>query len=173
MLVSTLSVQLERLRNINSRNELSAVLSELVKQMSGKEAKELVYLLQCRVAPKFVPIEFNLADKQLIKFFSEFLKNPKFDEEYLKYGDMGDTVYYLLKNTSKESNYNISELYSDLLTLANTTGKDSVKTKVNILKGIFDKSDRLSSKYIARILSGNLRLGFSDKTILDALSIYL
>jgi DNA ligase-1 len=173
MLVSTLSVQLERLRNINSRNELSAVLSELVKLMSGKEAKELVYLLQCRVAPKFVPIEFNLADKQLIKFFSEFLKVPQFDEEYLKYGDMGDTVYYLLKNTSKESNYNISELYADLLTLANTTGKDSVKIKANLLKGIFDRSDRLSSKYIARILSGNLRLGFSDKTILDALSIYL
>lgn len=173
MQVSTLSVQLERLRNISSRNELSAVLSELVKQMSPKEAKEMIYMLQCRIAPKFVPIEFNLADKQLIKFFSEFLKVPQFDEEYLKYGDMGDTVYYLLKNTSKESNYTISELYSDILALANTTGKDSVKIKASLLKGIFDKSDRLSSKYIARILSGNLRLGFSDKTILDALSIYL
>ena len=31
--------------------------------------------------------------------------------------------------------------------------------------------DQLSAKFVARIVLGRLRLGFSDKTILDALSV--
>lgn len=173
--IKTLSVHLDNMGNVNSRNVISALLSELVKQINVNEAKNLIYILQCRVAPKFVPLEFNIAEKQLISFFSNYLSDMSFYDTYLELGDMGDAVYKVMeeKLNKKNEKYEINQLYKDLLLLANIKGKESVKLKGAQLKKIFDKLDPLSSKYIARLLSGNLRLGFSDKTILDALSIYI
>ena len=54
--------------------------------------------------------------------------------------------------------------------MAQDEGGGSVERKIEKMAEIISKLDPLSAKYVVRIPLGRLRLGFSDKTILDALS---
>ena len=64
----------------------------------------------------------------------------------------------------------INEAFEILLEIALDSGENSQERKIektaNLLRGL----DPLSAKYAIRIILGNLRLGFSDRTVLDALS---
>jgi DNA ligase-1 len=64
----------------------------------------------------------------------------------------------------------VSQIYAQLLTLARDSGQGSQERKVSALAQLLTQVDPLSAKYLARIPVGKLRLGFSDMTIIDALS---
>ena len=50
------------------------------------------------------------------------------------------------------------------------TGKDSQKRKLSLLTSLLSSLTAVGAKYCVRIILGKLRLGFSDRTILDSLS---
>ena len=58
-----LSDYLEKLANISSRNEMVGILSKLLALADTDEVEGMMYLLQGRVAPIYVPLEFGMADK--------------------------------------------------------------------------------------------------------------
>jgi DNA ligase-1 len=64
----------------------------------------------------------------------------------------------------------ISQVYERLYKLAIDAGEGSVERKINKLAELLDDLDAQSAKYVVRIPLGRLRLGFSNVTILDALS---
>ncbi|OGM08488.1 hypothetical protein A2159_02680, partial [Candidatus Woesebacteria bacterium RBG_13_34_9] len=68
------------------------------------------------------------------------------------------------------SNLSVNDIYEKLLAIAQDSGEGSQERKVYQMAKILYKLDPLSSKFVARIPVGRLRLGFSDKTVLDALS---
>ncbi|RLE45662.1 DNA ligase [Candidatus Woesearchaeota archaeon] len=55
--------------------------------------------------------------------------------------------------------------------IAAASGIGSQEVKINILSELLKKATKLEARYIARIVSGRIRLGLGDKTILDSLSI--
>jgi DNA ligase-1 len=59
------------------------------------------------------------------------------------------------------------------LEITGFSGEGSVEKKITRLAGLLASLDQLSNRFVARIPVGRLRLGFSDMTVLDALSFML
>lgn len=67
----------------------------------------------------------------------------------------------------------VKSVFSSLHTLTQLTGEGSQEEKIYFVADLFKQLDPLSARYVARMILGTLRLGFSDKTLLDAFSWYL
>ncbi len=165
-----LSKYFQRLESTASRNEMVVILAELFKEASADEIGKITYLLQGRVAPLFEPIEFGMAEKYVIKALALAYNIPleKITDEFKKTGDLGkvaekDAIASLQHDT-------VTEVFEKLEEITRASGDGSVEKKVEILANLLKESDPLSAKYIARTPVDKLRLGFSDMTILEALS---
>lgn len=170
---------LEKIEHISSRNEITVVLAELIYSLDINEVAQAIYLIQGRIAPSYDPIEFGMSDKSILATLNTLAQeyNIEFDAslKFRELGDVGKVCETLLHevtvrgtNTNKE--LSLSQVHSSLLEIAHTGGVGSQQLKQNKLKEIISNLDPLSARYVARVISGELRLGLSDKTIFDALS---
>ncbi len=172
MLFSQLAEYFSKLEKTASRNEMTLILADLFGKSSTEEIGYICYLLQGRVLPLFEPIEFGLADKMMIKAIARAYnqKEEEVSKLFKKNGDLGITAERLSSKRQREGKLSVIDIYQSFYDLATTTGTGSVEKKVAALSGLLQKVDSLSSRYIVRIPLAKLRLGFSDMTILDALS---
>ncbi|MFH0864365.1 MAG: hypothetical protein V1858_04760 [Candidatus Gottesmanbacteria bacterium] len=65
---------------------------------------------------------------------------------------------------------NVTDVFSILKEIASSSGPGSVERKTTLLADLLRKVDSLSARFIVRIPLAKMRLGFSDMTVLDALS---
>jgi DNA ligase-1 len=170
MKFSELSNYFKQIEETPSRNKMMEILSKLLAKASVKEVDKLVYLSLGRLAPKFNNIEFNLADKMVAKSLAySFDKSvPVITTLYKKSGDLGEVVQQL--NNKQTSNLSVLEVFGKLKQIAIDSGQGSQERKIIQLSALIQSLDPLSSRYVIRTVLGKLRLGFSDKTILDSLS---
>lgn len=169
---SRLAQYLNYLEKEDSRLKMTAILAELFNQVLPEEIDKSCYLVLGRLAPKFKGIDFNMADKMVIKSLSLLLgKSVTETSAKIKaIGDIGDFTAGARKNHQPKEELTINEVYQGLLAIAEEEGPGSVERKVSQLAGLLQNLDYLGAKYIVRMVVGRLRLGFSDMTILDALS---
>ena len=173
MTFKELSIYLQKLENTASRNDMILILAELFKVVPAEDFDKVMYLLQGRVAPLFINLEFGMADKMIIKALSVAYKieEKTVSTDFKKIGDIGELAELLaLKVKSHKTDVSISEVYSELEKIARTSGTGSVDKKTDTLSNLLKLADPLSCRYIARIPVAKLRLGFSDMTVLDSLS---
>jgi DNA ligase-1 len=115
-----------------------------------------------------------MAEKMVARSVIKALNLDKafFIKEYNKIGDLGKTVEEFKKHFKSfdERDLNIIKVYEALYEMAKKTGPGSQEAKINILAGLIGTLDPLSARYLVRIPTGTMRLGFSDMTVLDALS---
>lgn len=159
---------LSQLEATSSRNEMVLTLARMLAKLNAEEVREAMYMLQGRVAPLFVPIEFNFSNKLLLRALKAL--NPNMDPEriYKDKGDIGLTAEMVSKERS--NGLSIIEVFKQLKKITTTKGKNSQSGKANTFLELARQTDGLELKYIGRIVVGNLRIGLSDKTILDSLS---
>ena len=168
-----LSIYLQKLEKTASRNDMTLLLSELFEKVPVDVFDKVMYLLQGRVAPLFVNLEFGMADKMIVKALSKAYKidEKEVSSAFKKIGDIGELAENLSSKTSKAgADVTISDVFGELEKIVNIRGVGSVDKKVDTLSNLFMSADPLSCRYIARIPVGKLRLGFSDMTVLDSLS---
>lgn len=173
MTFKDLSIYLQTLEGITSRNEMVVVLAELFKKVPADNMAHVMYLLQGRVAPLYVPLEFGMADKMIIKAIALAYNTSEetVKKEFGKIGDIGELAEGMSKGDRvKGEGVSVGHVFSELEKIAKTGGSGSVDLKVETLGNLFKDSDSLSVRYISRIPVGKLRLGFSDMTVIDALS---
>jgi DNA ligase-1 len=171
MLFKQFSQYLKRLESTSSRNDMTTILVELLKDLPPKEIKAGVYLSLGSLRPLYDSLDFNLAEKQLEKslvraFDTGIDKVKKF---YEKEGDLGN-VAQILADGQNGTTPELLTVYEALLAIAKDQGEGSQDRKIDALANLLVQVDGLSARFVARIVLGNLRLGFSDKTVLDALS---
>lgn len=70
----------------------------------------------------------------------------------------------------KVSQLTIQEVFALLHQVTRVTGEGSQEDKITRVQELFAQLGPLESRYVARFLVGSLRLGISDRTILDAVS---
>ena len=154
-----------------SRNKMTEILADLLKKAQPQEIDKICYLSLGRLAPLYKGVEFNLADKMLMKILVRAY--DKSDEEvkkkYREMGDLGDVAAFFDQKT-KAKPLSVIQVHGRLLEIATESGEGSVERKVKKTAQLLDDLDAQSAKYVVRIPLAKLRLGFSDLTILDALS---
>jgi len=162
---------LKRLEETNLRNKITEILAELFSKVSVKEIDKVCYLVLGQLAPLHQSVDFNIAEKSMINIIAATYNRPK-DEiirMFKQKGDLGDLAFDLgSKKTAKD--ISISQLYTRLVEIANQEGIGSQERKLNLFSSLLLDLNPLAQKYIIRMPVGKLRLGFSNLTILDALS---
>ncbi len=182
------SQYLQKLESISSRNELTLVLVDLLNALDPSEVKNSMYLIQGRLVPQYVNTEFNFSSKLIVRALTGKALDSVVLENQIKSilsvkGDMGHVVEDLLNQKDFLNNFQlgldfsqssnkptIEEVYKSLKNIANASGKGSQEQKMEMYFNLILSLDALSAKYVTRIIIGDLRLGLSDKTILDSLS---
>jgi len=166
-----LARHLEQLEKTASRNEMTQILARVLKEARPEETDKICYLLLGELVPAYRGIEFSMAEKMMIRTVAEAYgkETALVAKTYKSKGDLGDVVYELAPK-SGEKNLGVARVYAELLKIAKDAGEGSQERKVKNFARLLTDLDRLSAKYVARIPLGKLRLGFSDATLLDALS---
>ncbi len=172
MSIKEFAVYLDKLEKTSSRIEITKILAELFRKIEISEIKNVSYLLLGILAPSYQSLVFNLADRMMVRVIA--MASGKSQDEvnklYKKSGDLGVVSENLLNSKGSEGNIGVNEIFKKLTAVARNAGDKSQERKITEMVAIVKQCDSLSAKYIVRIPTGNLRLGFSDKTIIDALS---
>jgi DNA ligase 1 len=190
MTIAQLSQYLQKLESTSSRLEITALLAEVFQQLQLKEVRQTCYLLQGQVLPQYYGVEFQISVKTVTKVLARLLpsqgesqslfgeseseENTKIvEQKYKLLGDLGMVAEEVVKTVSdqkEKGQLSILEVYERLLEIAQDNGAQSQQRKQDKTIGLFEELDSISAKFVTRILLGRLRLGFSDMTIIDALS---
>lgn len=162
----------EKIEKTASRLEMTRLLAELFKEVKPEEIDLAVYLSLGMMRPKFEGIEFNLAEKMMLRAMgiacgTELLK---MEQEYKKAGELSQVIFNFQKSIFKQKNLSVAEVYKRLFDIAIDEGQGSQERKINSMAKLIQELDNLSAQFAVRIPINNLRLGFSDMTVLDALS---
>ena len=171
MKVKKLSEYFEKLENTSSRLAITDILAELIKETSTQEVDKVVYLSLGYLAPSYEGLVFNLAEKMVVKAVSVAFEKDEGEVKdiYKLNGDLGVVAEQF--SSKKDSDISVGELYKELVDIAKDEGEGSQERKIKALADLLKKLDKKSVRFVTRMPIGNLRLGFSDKTVIDALSV--
>jgi len=160
----------DEIEPIAARLEITRLLAELFKKASPHEAEIIASLSLGELRPPHLGTQFNLAEKNLIKAVAEFLNisQEAVKKQMKEMGDIGLVLNSYDWHHTKE--LSVLQVYDALCIIEQTGGTGSQEEKINLLTQLFAELDPLSAKFVARMVIGKLRLGFSDMTIIDALS---
>ncbi len=167
----------ERIESVNLRNEKTKLLADLVAKLEGEELKQAIYLSLGRLRPLYDSLELNLAEKMAVRVVAWAMEVVEKEvwETYKEVGDLGNVVARLRDNkfTVHSSQFTVGEIYEELVKIAKESGTGSQERKVRKLGRLLQGLDGQGAKYVVRLVVGRLRLGFSEMTVLDALSYFL
>ena len=163
----------EKLEKTSSRLALIEILSELFRKTPEDEIEEIVYLIQGRLAPFFVPLEIGMAEKTVAQAIANAygLSREEVLSNYQKLGDMGLAVEQLSQKLKEKSqNITVDTVFKILTEIANTKGEGTVGKRQKLLSDLLQSLDAVGAKHLVRIPLGNTRLGIGDPTVLDGLA---
>lgn len=175
MLFSAVSEVFEKISETTKRTEIVKLLSELFTG-SDDDLKQLAYLVQGKLVPDYAGVEFGISDKHLTKAFSDIsgMKESVITEMFHKYGDMGNVAEEVVKAKTQSSldrsDLTVADLHAKLMKIAKASGTGSTKVKIRTFENIILEGSPIDAKYVTRIVTGKLRLGASDVSLLAALA---
>lgn len=173
MLFSEFSSYLSRIEETTLRNSITEILAELFNKLESDEIVPACWMLLGRILPPYEGLEFQFADKMMMRagVLAYDVPADQILREYKEIGDLAKVIQQQTTANSKQTTaQTISDVYEELTALARENGEGSQERKVNRVVTLLQELDPVSVKYIVRIILTRLRLGFSDMTILDALS---
>lgn len=170
MKFSTVADCFARIESIDSRNEITQMLAALLKEANPYEASLMMYLAMGLLQPSYKAHQFAFAQKSMIKCLAELFGEPLelVQEQVDKVGDVGSL--FSLYPWDNEPNLELEEVYDVLVKFEGISGTGSQEQKSQFFQHLLRQLDAHSAKYVVRMVLGTLRLGFSDMTLLDALS---
>lgn len=174
MKFSIIAAFFEQISRESSRLVITELLATLFKKASPHEAQVITYLSLGTLDAPYKNIQFNLADKSVAKVLAALMgvDTTAISKLMRETGDLGSVLTHSahLLSSKKIEEPTLLEIYAELTELAQLSGIGSQEEKAKKLLQILESVDALSGQFIIRIVLGKLRLGFSDMTIIDALS---
>ena len=171
---SEVAEKYEELEGISGRNEMTRVLAELLKETPRDELPLLVYLTQGKLRPDYEGVELGLAEKLALRAVSSAtgLSSQKVYTTYIKFGDIGTAAEELLKTKGQGTLFSerltLKRVYDTLLRVAKQSGSGSIELKLKELGSLLNDATPTEAKFVMRTVTGELRLGVADYTVLDA-----
>lgn len=159
------------------RLELTQHLVDLFKITPSDIISKVAYLLQGKLRPEHEGVEIGVAEKIAIKALSKSTGVPvlKIEREYKKVGDFGQATASILEQKTQttflKEDITVERVYDTLFKIASLKGNRSQDMKMKYISSLLNDAGPTEGRFIAKIITANLRLGVADYTILDALSI--
>lgn len=171
MKFSRVAYYFELIEKETARTRITQLLAELFTESTAQQAHIIANFSLGLLRPPYQGTQFNLAGKSLIKIIADLIdKDPAVVNAFVqKDGDIGAVARCHLSHEPQRP-LTVQEVFEQLEELERISGQGSQEEKAYFLKKLFKTLDPLSVQYVLRIILGTLRLGFSDMTIIDALS---
>ncbi len=167
----------EKIESTTKRLEMTDLLVGLLKSTPRDVISKVVYLTQGKLYPDFMGIEIGVAEKLAIKALvrSSGRKESEFLEDLQKTGDLGEVAEKQLAKKKQSTFFSrtltVEHVYETLDRMAKTSGSGAVDSKMALFAGLLSDASPKEAKYLVRTVTGNLRLGIADMTVLEALAI--
>ncbi len=166
-----------RLDDISGRIQMTEILAELLKKTPRRELPMLAYLTQGKLRPDYEGVEVGVAEKLALRVISMAtgLSSEAVYKTYVKLGDVGSAAEQLLMRKGQLALFSepltLERVYKTLLAVSRRAGEGAVETKQRDLASLLNDASPLEAKYIMRTVTGELRLGVADYTMLDACAV--
>ncbi|MBA7470459.1 DNA ligase B [subsurface metagenome] len=177
MKYSSIAEAYEKIEATTKRLEMTDYLVEILKETPTSLIDKVVYLTQGKLYPDFVGIEIGIAEKLAVRAVARSAghREKDIEEDMQKTGDLGETTQKFMKKKTQATFFSVpltvERVYETLDKMANSTGSGSVDLKLSLLAGLLSDASPSEAKYIVRTVTGSLRLGIADMTVLDALAV--
>jgi len=171
----TVAAAYRDLEQASARLALIDRLAELLRQTPDLLLPRVVYLCQGEIAPAFTGIEIGLADKLVTRALAEGTGVPLDQVRAIlrETGDLGLTAEQLLAErpaAGRAATLEVGAVFETLHQIAAAAGAGSQGRKLELFGGLLERATPLEARYLARTVTGSLRLGVGYPTILDALA---
>jgi DNA ligase-1 len=159
------------------RTELTELLARLLAKTPTKLLDKVIYLMQGRLYPNYVGVEIGVGEKLALRTIAlasgRSLKGLASD--YQRLGDVGLVAAAALEGKVQTSlapaPLTVERVYETLERIATTSGGGSLDAKLKGLSSLLNDATAVEAKHIMRAVTGELRLGIADYTVLDALAL--
>lgn len=173
---SELADTFDRLEATGSRLEMTTILADFIRTVDKSELRNIIYLSQGKLHPDFIAKELGMADRLVLKAISFTSGTPESvaEELWIKTGDPGEVAEKLISKKKQMTLFaeelTVERVYKGLTAIQDAEGKDSQEKKMKLLANMLHDSGPVEARYICRIVTGRMRVGAGDMTILDALA---
>jgi DNA ligase-1 len=167
----------ERIEATTKRLEITDLLVALLKDTPKEVIDKVAYLTQGKLYPDFCGVEIGVAEKLAVKALARASgkKESEVQEDLKRSGDIGGTAQVFVSGKKQVTFFQepltVQKVYETLDKMARTSGSGAVDVKLSLLAGLLAAAIPTEAKYIMRTVTGNLRLGVADMTVLDALAV--
>jgi DNA ligase 1 len=164
----------EKISSTQKRLEKIFLISEFMKKT---EDNKIIYLLLGKIYPDYSEYKLGISSQTLIKSVSKScgISEKEIVLKWKKTGDLGEVTKEVASSKKQSSLFSkklsIDRVISDLKKVSTLEGKGAVGKKIEIISGLILDASPLESKYIARTLIGDLRIGIQESTIREAISL--
>jgi len=174
---SSIAEAYEKIEATTKRLEMTDYLVDILKKTPTDLIDKVVYLTQGKLYPDFIGIEIGIAEKLAIRAVAKSSghRDTQIIKKLQTIGDLGETTEKFMEKKTQSTFFStpltVQRVYETLDKIAKSIGPGSVDLKLALLAGLLSDAAPSEAKYIVRTVTGSLRLGIADMTVLDALAI--
>ena len=157
---------------------LAELLTNLAKSTNAETISKVVYLTQGKLYPDWTgKPEIGIAEKMAVNAIATALgiNSKQVTKTVNTTGDIGFACEQLLKAKKQTALFqtplSIHQVYDSLAKIASAQGPGSADFKVRTLAGLINAAVPLEARYLLRTVTGALRLGIAEMTVIDALAL--
>ncbi|HKZ95278.1 MAG TPA: ATP-dependent DNA ligase [Candidatus Bathyarchaeia archaeon] len=167
----------KKIESTTKRLEMTDYLVDFLMKTPPNIIDKVAYLTQGKLYPDFVGIEIGVAEKLAIRAIAKAtgIGETTIELDVKKTGDLGATAQTFLEKRKQQTFFTqqltVEKVYDTLDKMARATGPGSMDMKINLLAALLTDATPKEAKYLIRTVTGELRLGIADMTVLDALAI--
>jgi DNA ligase 1 len=171
MLFRTLAQAFFAIQQESSRNKMTELLAQVLTEATAHEAQLLSYLALGVLRAPYRGNQFNFAEKSMVKVVASInaVEIAQMTATIKQVGDIGAAVL-ASPWQYQDTGLSIEEVHTRLEELMSVSGAGSQEERSQMVIALLKEVDVLSASFIIRIILGTMRLGFSDMTLIDALS---
>ncbi|MDF2736851.1 MAG: putative ligase-like protein [Nitrososphaeraceae archaeon] len=168
----------EKIRSITKKNKKIEIISTYIANLDETSLPIAVLFLSGRVFPTGSNLTLNIGFTTIMQLLSEIamLDIQDIQNIHLKHGDIGAIAEYAVSKKYVTSLFNqqdkldLSFIYHLFKKIATITGSGSNRNKKKILKGLLIACSPLESKYLIKIITGEMRIGSVESLVEIAIS---
>jgi len=167
----------EKIEATTKRLEMTDLLVGFLKNTPKDMIDKVAYLTQGKIYPDITGVEIGVAERLAVKALARAsgAKESAIKDDLKKSGDIGESGRKFLETKKQvtffQQSLTVQRVYDTLDKMAKASGSGAVDQKLGLLAGLLSDASPTEAKYILRTVTGNLRLGIADMTVLDALAI--
>jgi len=170
---------LEKVDATKKRTQTVALVADFLKTLQLEELEPAISMILGRAFPKWSQKTLDVSWQTLNTVLRRITQADwsDFSEAFSRTGDIGDAASALFENAKMKrqstlitKQLTISEVRSSLEAIAAASGSGSKQKKTRLIETLFSRADPTEAKYLVKILIGEMRTGFHEGLMEQAIA---